>query len=297
MRGLRGLAGGGQRRQCRARALVRRRGVPGAATDGCRRREAEGARRMQIAVANIALCEARPRPLATRQVAAPSRASLAGLPRWPIAPCTASSSRRDDDSRARPAAVAESRHAAMSSLAASEPRRPRLAAQNRKLRHLKGISLRNLCFVPAAARRAADDGAVDGGARRLGDLREAGRPLHPSRSSDSLGADKRSPQPSPPRRTSLGWAHASPASRQRRLEDLVESAVGDVFVSLHAGDGHGAPIHVSKVHPRSAVSARGRSAPAWALGGRPRADGPRGHRTSTSSSSTSRPTRRRGPAS
>ena len=162
----------------------------------------------------------------------------------------------------------------MSSLSVSEPRRPRLLAQNRKLRHLKGVSLRNLCFAPPA-RRAADDAAVDVAAdrssRRLDLLREAGQ-LHPSRSSDSLNVGKRPSQPpltqqqqqqqreqqeQQPRRASLGWAHASPTSRQRRLEGLVESAVGDVFVSLHAHSDTD-PVYISEVRQRSAVSSHTR---------------------------------------
>ncbi|KAL3958345.1 hypothetical protein ACCO45_006507 [Purpureocillium lilacinum] len=109
----------------------------------------------------------------------------------------------------------------------------------------------------APAHRAADDAAVDQ-SRRLEVLREAGQ-LHPSRSSESLRddaisgaprADKRRPK-ARPRRTSLSLAHANPASRQRKLEELVESSVGDAFFSLHVA-GSDEPVYVSEVRERSA---------------------------------------------
>ncbi|POR35121.1 UV radiation resistance-associated protein, partial [Tolypocladium paradoxum] len=140
----------------------------------------------------------------------------------------------------------------MSSLA--EPRRPRLVAQNRKLRHLKGLSLRNLSFAPAHL-RTADDAALARSRGKLGALSEAGPLLHASRSSDSLRqdglrVDKRRPKQQP-RRTSLSLAHATPTSRQRKLEALVDGSVGDVFFSLHVGR-DAEPVYVSEVRERSA---------------------------------------------
>ncbi|PHH85132.1 hypothetical protein CDD83_845 [Cordyceps sp. RAO-2017] len=137
----------------------------------------------------------------------------------------------------------------MSSL--SEPRRPRLLAQNRKLRHLKGISLRNLSFAPAS-RQSADDAAIDTSPSKLDALRRSGS-LHASRSSDSLRAEKRRQRQPPPRRTSLslGPMHASPASRQKRLETLVNGSVGDAFFSLHLGR-DAEPVYVSETRHRSA---------------------------------------------
>ncbi|UNI23089.1 hypothetical protein JDV02_008928 [Purpureocillium takamizusanense] len=143
----------------------------------------------------------------------------------------------------------------------SEPRRPRLLPQNRKLRHLNGLSLRNLSFAPPARRAAADDAAASAvdQSRRLEVLREAGQ-LHLSRSSESLHsgatssgpprADKRRPEVRQ-RRTSLTFAHANPASRQRKLEELVENSVGDAFFSLHVA-GSDDPVYVSEVRERSA---------------------------------------------
>lgn len=149
----------------------------------------------------------------------------------------------------------------------SEPRRPRLLAQNRKLRHLKGLSLRNLSFAPAHL-RTADDAALVGGRSpqnqrtKLEALRETA-PLQHSRSSDSLrrdslraagGSSSDVLRPQRPRRTSLslGSTHASPGSRQKTLEELVDGVVGDVFFTLHV-QGEDEPVYISEVRHRSAV--------------------------------------------
>lgn len=138
----------------------------------------------------------------------------------------------------------------MSSL--SEPRRPRLLAQNRKLRHLQGISLRNLAFAPAHL-ATADDAAI-ASPSKLEVLRET-QQLHQSRSSeslrkDSVRAEKRRPQR--PRKTSLSLAHANSGVRQKKLETYVDGVVGDVFFSLHVG-GSDEPVYISEVRERSAV--------------------------------------------
>ncbi|TWU76238.1 hypothetical protein ED733_004698 [Metarhizium rileyi] len=136
----------------------------------------------------------------------------------------------------------------------SEPRRPRLLPHNRKLRHLKGLSLRNLSFAPASL-HTADDAAILGSPSKLGMLRETRGHLHSSRSSDSLRRDSlRLEQRRPPaqaRRTSLSLAHANPSTRQKKLEALVEDSVGDVFFSLHVAESE-EPVYISEVRNRSA---------------------------------------------
>ncbi|PTB54882.1 hypothetical protein M431DRAFT_84812 [Trichoderma harzianum CBS 226.95] len=137
----------------------------------------------------------------------------------------------------------------MSSL--SEPRRPRLLPQNRKLRHLKGLSLRNLSFAPVQL-RTSDDVALIRSPNKLGALKEAGQ-LHGSRSSDNLRHEAR-PERSrsqPPRRTSLSTVSLSPAQRQKRLKELLDDTLGDVFFSLHVA-GIDEPVYVSEVRERSA---------------------------------------------
>lgn len=142
----------------------------------------------------------------------------------------------------------------MSSL--SEPRRPRLLPQNRKLRHLKGVWLRNLSFAPTTL-RTTDDAELNKSPKKLQVLRETSQ-LHASRSSehlrkDTLRLDTLPLRPQQTRRTSLSLAHASPVARQKKLEALVDEAVGDVFFSLHV-DGDAEPVYVSEVRERSAVS-------------------------------------------
>ncbi|KAM3505462.1 hypothetical protein MY11210_007959 [Beauveria gryllotalpidicola] len=157
----------------------------------------------------------------------------------------------------------------VTSLPAPPPRRPRLLAQNRKLRHLCGLSLRNLSFAPPTARilRSADDtdlpphgsnkkkptttNTTTTTNQQLALLQESsshvapGAALHPSRSSDHLAGKKavrrlsadggghRIGEPPVQRRASLSNAPSSPASRQKKLEDLADETVGDVFFSLH----------------------------------------------------------------
>lgn len=135
----------------------------------------------------------------------------------------------------------------------SEPRRPRLLPQNRKLRHLKGLSLRNLSFAPVQL-RTSDDVALNRSPNKLGALMESGR-LHGSRSSDTLRQDALRPERSrsqPPRRTSLSTANMTPAMRQKRLKQLLDDTLGDVFFSLHV-NGIEEPVYVSEVRERSAV--------------------------------------------
>jgi hypothetical protein len=134
----------------------------------------------------------------------------------------------------------------------SEPRRPRLLPQNRKLRHLKGLWLRNLSFEPPTHLRTSDDASLNKSPNKLEALRESGQ-LHSSRSSDSLRKDARRPDTlKRARRTSLSFAHGNPATRQKNLEILVDNNVGDVFFSLHANNDDD-PVYISEVREKSAV--------------------------------------------
>ncbi|KAG6002452.1 hypothetical protein E4U21_003095 [Claviceps maximensis] len=138
----------------------------------------------------------------------------------------------------------------------SEPRRPRLLPQNRKLRHLNGLSLRNLSFAPASS-HTLDDGATirtPNKLNKLGKLHGTGQ-LRSSSSAESLRvdrlrADKKRPR-AQSRRSSLSLIHANPITRQKHLESLVDSSVGDVFFSLHVPDCD-EPVYISEVRSRSA---------------------------------------------
>ncbi|EJP63274.1 endoplasmic Reticulum Oxidoreductin 1 [Beauveria bassiana ARSEF 2860] len=204
-------------------------------------------------------------------------------------PAPARSPRTTTTSTTIRVAVAIMSLSSMTSLPAPPPRRPRLLAQNRKLRHLCGLSLRNLSFAPPTARilRSADDGDLPHGSnkkkpttttttttnttQKLPVLQETssdvapGAALHPSRSSDHLagkeaarrlsasgGGGHRIGAPLVQRRASLSNAPSSPASRQKKLEELADEAVGDVFFSLHDPASPEEPIYISETGERSA---------------------------------------------
>jgi hypothetical protein len=104
-------------------------------------------------------------------------------------------------------------------MAADAPR-PLLLPQNRKLRHLKGIYLRNVTLP---------DRHVEIGSN----------PATPTR-------------PKQPRRRSTIWAGASPLVRQKKLEDVIDGHMIDVFFSLHVQD---ELLYVSEVVERAMVGA------------------------------------------
>ena len=124
--------------------------------------------------------------------------------------------------------------------------RPLLLPQNRKLRHLRGLYLRNLSFVRPRG-RTTDDAAINKSPSKLEALRETPQ-LHHALSTESF-------RPTAGRRRSTNLANASPFTRQKKLEYTVESRVADVFFSLHC-DGEDEAIYVSEVAERATVSLR-----------------------------------------
>ncbi|POS73028.1 UV radiation resistance-associated protein [Diaporthe helianthi] len=129
----------------------------------------------------------------------------------------------------------------------AETTRPLLLPQNRRLRHLRGVCLRNLSFDRPRG-RTADDSAVKHSPDKAASLREqaAGLLLHHSASTESL-------RPSAGRRRSTNLGSASPVTRQRRLELMIEGRVADSFFSLHAGDEQEEeePLYISELVERS----------------------------------------------
>ena len=134
--------------------------------------------------------------------------------------------------------------------------------QNRRLRHLQGIYLRNLSFSVNRA-RAIDDLDADlrsshhsnnhNSSNNDPDLDSSAWPdghqdhtsfLHKSQSSESLR-----PRPNG-RRRSTTLAHISPVTRQKQLEYAVESRAADVFFSLHC-EGVRDPVYISEVGERA----------------------------------------------
>ncbi|KKA26560.1 hypothetical protein TD95_004265 [Thielaviopsis punctulata] len=130
---------------------------------------------------------------------------------------------------------------------------PVLIPENRKLRHLRGIYLRNLTFDPATG-SASDDWALT--AKGKGKLRApdaSGPPgkLPHARSSDDLVRDvgaSAAAAPSLVRRNTGLWTAQAPGtevtSRHKRLQTAIEARLADVFVTLHCGDDE--PIYISE---------------------------------------------------
>ncbi|EGO51871.1 hypothetical protein NEUTE1DRAFT_125489 [Neurospora tetrasperma FGSC 2508] len=112
---------------------------------------------------------------------------------------------------------------------------------NRKLRHLRGIYLRNLAFTRQHG-RTIDDAALNKTAGKLEALRE--RPdLHHTLSSEDL-------RPPAVRRRSTHLANADPATRQKSFQDTFASKLADAFFTLHV-DGLEDPIYISEVAERA----------------------------------------------
>lgn len=134
-----------------------------------------------------------------------------------------------------------------------------MLAQNRRLRHLEGIYLRNLCLTRPRDRPADDLEADLSKPPKLDALPEhvfaiaspksstsnAPPVLHHSASSESLR-----PRPNTLRRRSTTLAGASPLTRQRQLEDTIDTRAADVFFSIHC-EGHEGPVYISELAERS----------------------------------------------
>ncbi|KAI0198548.1 UV radiation resistance-associated protein [Astrocystis sublimbata] len=118
-----------------------------------------------------------------------------------------------------------------------------MAMQNRRLRHLHGIYLRNLSFTKPHGRASDDLDADLSSSRPQEPLLSPQRQLHHARSSESLR-----PRPSTRRRSTL--ANATPVTRHKQLEYTVESRAADVFFSLHC-EGEPDPVYISEVGQRS----------------------------------------------
>ena len=126
--------------------------------------------------------------------------------------------------------------------------RPLLMPQNRKLRHLRGIWLRNLTFSRPRG-RTIDDAQLNKATKaKLDALRDSqSHSLHHTHSSENL-------RPVPGRRRSTNLANASPITRQKRIEDTLENKLADAFFSLHV-EGEDEPLYVSEVAERATVCA------------------------------------------
>jgi UV radiation resistance-associated gene protein len=117
-----------------------------------------------------------------------------------------------------------------------------MLSQNRRLRHLHGIYLRNLSFTKPHG-RATDDLDADLPSNKPQDAQPRSN-LHHAHSSESLRPRANT------RRRSTTLANTTPVTRQKQLEYTVESRAADVFFSLHC-DGEEEPIYISEVGERS----------------------------------------------
>ncbi|KAL5119651.1 hypothetical protein ACEQ8H_002497 [Pleosporales sp. CAS-2024a] len=146
--------------------------------------------------------------------------------------------------------------------------RPWLLPYNRKLRHLQGITIRNLTLTSSPSRsrgRTIDDDALPSTLKsptKALALRESKGLAH-SRSSSDLKLPKHSngaareaatpPEPARPgcstgmrRRTTMEWANASPLTRQKKLEGIAAACMADTFFTLHVHN-HDGPVYISEV--------------------------------------------------
>lgn len=141
---------------------------------------------------------------------------------------------------------------------ATETSRPLLAPENRRLRHLKGIWLRNLTTARPRG-HTIDDATLNKTPEKLEALREAAREpgLQHSASSDNLNAGIR---PRGIRRRSTVWAAATPGYRQKKLEDVIDGGLVDTFFSLHC-QGEEEPIYISEVVEKAMVCTVFKSSP------------------------------------
>lgn len=133
---------------------------------------------------------------------------------------------------------------------ATETSRPLLFPQNRRLRHLKGIWLRNVTSARPRG-QTIDDATLNKTPEKLEALREAAREpgLQQSASSDNLNTSIR---PRGIRRRSTVWAGATPGYRQKKLEDVIEGGMVDTFFTLHC-EGEDEPVYISEVVEKAMV--------------------------------------------
>ncbi|KAK7608538.1 UV radiation resistance protein and autophagy-related subunit 14-domain-containing protein [Phyllosticta paracitricarpa] len=148
--------------------------------------------------------------------------------------------------------------------------RPWILPYNRRVRHLHGITIRNLALAQPSSRprgKTIDDDAIPSTlktpakalaqresrklehARSSTDLRA--RDLHPIGESADRAQDVSRDAPVRPsiirlrRRSTMKWSGASPLERQRKLEDVVEGRMANIFFSLHVAESED-PVYVSE---------------------------------------------------
>jgi len=136
-----------------------------------------------------------------------------------------------------------------------------IATKNRRLRHLQGITIRNLTFAPPifrSRRKSVDDEALPYTLKSPAKIvaQREHRKLEHARSSTDLQRINEpdqspelngSPKARPTigrlrRRSTMEWSGASPMVRQKKLEDVTGGRMADTFFSLHVDHIEGVEI-------------------------------------------------------
>ncbi|KAJ9634486.1 hypothetical protein H2204_006311 [Knufia peltigerae] len=157
--------------------------------------------------------------------------------------------------------------------------KPFLYPWNRRVRHLHGISLRNLHVTAPSPRKHAktitdDDAPYNLTSPSKRALKNDAKSLTQSRSFTNLTViaddthtpstfqkaatsyeknEKHTDRPGTGRmrrRSTLHWTSASPRARQSKLEDMVVNRLADTWISLHS-PGNPGPVYISEVIERS----------------------------------------------
>lgn len=140
--------------------------------------------------------------------------------------------------------------------------RPWLYAWNRRLRHLQGISIRNLVVTPPPTRartKTIDDDDIPNTLKTPSKIlsQSDNHSLHPSRSFTDLKSHasqhdntKEPAIRSSRRRSTLFWNDPNPRTRQVKLEDITNSRMADTFFSLHC-EGLNEPVYISETVDRA----------------------------------------------
>ncbi|RKF56286.1 UV radiation resistance-associated gene protein [Erysiphe neolycopersici] len=120
---------------------------------------------------------------------------------------------------------------------AVEPPRPLLLPQNRKIRHVQGIYLRNLTLPPS------EDAIADNGSKTSGtksrSFQDHKPPLQRSKSfQDNVLKELQ--------KDSINWAGASASLHQRTLEQVRVNNSADTFITLHCAS-QMEPIYISEI--------------------------------------------------
>lgn len=147
-----------------------------------------------------------------------------------------------------------------------------ISQKNRKLRHLQGISLRNLTLSRPSSQnpgKAIDDESLPTAFKTPTKLlAQREKRLEHSRSSGDLNTTPKSkgilngvpkeesdsdaferPKVSKlkhRRRSTINWSNAPPLARQKKLEDVAEERMADTWFSLHC-PGTAEPVYISEV--------------------------------------------------